>query len=62
MPTSKSTQSSVKIRKATEADASGLVEILEGIAAERVYSAINVAWPVEKQCSYLAYLLPIVDW
>jgi L-amino acid N-acyltransferase YncA len=56
MPTSKATHPSLTIRKATESDAPGLVAILEGIAAERVYSAIDLVWPVEKQRTYLASL------
>lgn len=46
----------ITIRKATEADAPGLVAILQGIAAERIHSAIDVVWPVEKQRMYLASL------
>ena len=56
MPSVKANHPSVTIRKAVEADAPGLVAILEGIAAERVYSAIDVVWPVEKQRTYLASL------
>jgi L-amino acid N-acyltransferase YncA len=56
MPTSKSTHPSVTIRKATEVDAPAMVAILKGIAAERVHSAIDVVWPVEKQCTYLGSL------
>jgi L-amino acid N-acyltransferase YncA len=56
MPAAKSPHPSVTIRKVTEADASGLVAILEGIAAERVHSAIDVAWPLEKERMYLASL------
>ena len=55
MPT-KAAHTSLTIRRATEADAFGLVTILEGIAAERVHSAIDVVWPVEKQRTYLASL------
>ena len=32
------------IRKATEADAEAIIEILEGIASERIYTAINPWW------------------
>ena len=56
MPTAKAPRPSVTIRKATEADAPGLVAILEGIAAERVHSAIDVVWPVEKRRAHLASL------
>lgn len=56
MPTAKATHHSVIIRKATEADAPGLVAILHGIAAERVHSAIDVVWPVEEQRMSLASL------
>jgi ribosomal protein S18 acetylase RimI-like enzyme len=56
MPAVKSPQPLFTIRKATEADAFGLVAILEGIADERVHSAIDVVWPVEKERQYLASL------
>jgi ribosomal protein S18 acetylase RimI-like enzyme len=56
MPTAKTPHPSVTVREATEADAPGLVSVLEGIAAERVHSAIDVIWPVEKQRTYLASL------
>src|SRR5258708_3423352 len=56
MPTAKAPAPLITIRKATEADAPGLVAILEGIAAERVHSAIDVVWPVERQRMYIASL------
>jgi L-amino acid N-acyltransferase YncA len=56
MPSAKSSSPSITIRKATEIDAAKLVAILEGIAAERVYSAIDVVWSAEKQRTYLASL------
>jgi L-amino acid N-acyltransferase YncA len=56
MPTAKSPNPSISIRKATEADAPGLIAILQGISAERVHSAIDVVWPVEKERMYLASL------
>jgi ribosomal protein S18 acetylase RimI-like enzyme len=56
MPSAKPPHPSVTIRKATEADAFGLVVILEGISAERVHSAIDVAWSLEKERQYLASL------
>jgi phosphinothricin acetyltransferase len=56
MPAAKAPRPTVSIRKAAEADAPTLVAILKGIAAERVHSAIDVVWPVEKQRTYLASL------
>jgi len=46
------------IRRATEADARSIVAVLEGIAAERVYTAIDQPWSVESQRRYLASLSP----
>ena len=47
---------SIAIRKASEADAAALVAIMEGIAAEKIHSAIDVPWTVEQQRAYLASL------
>ena len=44
------------IRRATEADALAIISILEGIAAERIYTAITVPWSVDDQRQYLASL------
>ncbi|HMF74579.1 MAG TPA: GNAT family N-acetyltransferase [Bryobacteraceae bacterium] len=47
-----------RVRRATEADAGAIVEVLEGIVSERVYSAIERPWPVEEQRRYLVSLSP----
>lgn len=44
------------VRRATPDDASGIVAVLEGVAAERVYSAIDQAWSAEREACYLASL------
>ena len=44
------------IRKAVADDAPGIVAVLEGIAAERIHSAIERAWTVEGQRRYLESL------
>jgi len=41
------------IRRASAQDAAGIVAVLEGIAAERVYSAIDQPWNVNQQRLYL---------
>ena len=46
------------IRRASAQDAAGIVAVLEGIAAERVYSAIEQPWNVEQQRRYLDSLSP----
>ena len=46
----------VAIRRATPADAEAIIAILEGIASERVYTAINQPWSAEEQRRYLASL------
>ena len=46
------------VRRASADDAEGIARILEAIAAERVYSAIDRAWPVDQQRAYLASLTP----
>ena len=44
------------IRRATEADAEQIIAILEGIASERIYSAIDSPWSADQQHAYLASL------
>lgn len=44
------------IRKATEADAEAIVAILEGIASERIYTAISRPWSADQQRQHLASL------
>jgi len=48
----------VTIRRATTADAPVVVAILEGIAAERVLSAIDVPWTIEQEHNYIESLSP----
>jgi phosphinothricin acetyltransferase len=48
----------VSIRRATPADAPAIVAILETIAAERVYSAIDAACTLEEESRYLDSLSP----
>ena len=43
------------IRKATEADAEAIIAILEGIASERIYTAIN-PWSADRQRQHLVSL------
>ena len=50
--------SSLDIRRATPADAAGIAAVLEVIAAERIYSAIDRAWTVEEERRYLESLAP----
>jgi ribosomal protein S18 acetylase RimI-like enzyme len=50
--------SSVTIRRATPDDAAALVALLEAIASERVYTAIDEVWSVDTQRRYLAALSP----
>jgi len=44
------------IRRATEADAEAIIAILEGIASERIYTAINRPWSADRQRQHLASL------
>lgn len=44
------------IRKALPSDAAAIVSVLEIIAAERVYSAIERAWTVEEEARYIGSL------
>lgn len=41
------------VRKASSDDAAGIVKVLETVAAERVYSAIDKVWPVAQEVRYL---------
>jgi ribosomal protein S18 acetylase RimI-like enzyme len=45
-----------QVRRATADDAEGIAAVLRAVAAERIYSAIDRAWSVEDQRSYLASL------
>ena len=44
------------IRRATDADAEAIIGILEGIASERIYTAIDKPWSADRQRQYLASL------
>jgi ribosomal protein S18 acetylase RimI-like enzyme len=44
---------SATIRRASEADAGGIIAILEGIVSERIYTAINKPWSADQQRKYL---------
>jgi L-amino acid N-acyltransferase YncA len=48
----------VHIRRATADDAAGIAGVLEAVVAEGTYSAIDRAWPVHEQRTYLASLSP----
>lgn len=48
----------IEVRRAGPGDAAGIVRVLEAVAAERVFSAIDRVWPVEQEASYLASLSP----
>lgn len=48
----------VQIRRATGEDAIEIVGILQKIAAERVYSAIDAPWTPEEERSYVESLSP----
>ena len=50
--------SGLRIRRAVPDDAAGIVSVLTIVAAERVHSAIDRAWPVEQERSYLESLSP----
>ena len=51
-------ESRVVIRPASIEDAAGVVNVLQTVAAERVYSAIDRAWTLEEQRGYLQGLSP----
>lgn len=44
------------IRRATEADAEAIIAVLEGIASERIYTAINRPWSADQQRQHLVSL------
>jgi ribosomal protein S18 acetylase RimI-like enzyme len=44
------------VRRATEADAAAIISILEGIASERIYTAISKPWSADQQRHHLASL------
>src|SRR6266849_3643261 len=46
----------ILIRRASARDAPGIVTVLQGIASERVHSAIERPWTVEQQRRYLQSL------
>jgi ribosomal protein S18 acetylase RimI-like enzyme len=48
----------LQIRRASPDDAAGIARILDAVAAERVHSAIDRAWPADEQRAYLASLSP----
>jgi putative acetyltransferase len=41
------------IRRASAEDAAGIVAVLQAVAAERIYSAIDRAWTVDEQRRYM---------
>ena len=47
---------SVAVRRATEADADAIIAILEGIASERIYTAIDKPWSADQQREHLTSL------
>jgi len=48
----------LQIRRALPSDASGIVEVLKSVVAERIHSAIDQAWTVEQETRYLESLSP----
>ena len=46
------------VRRATEYDDEAIVAILTGVAAERIYTAIDMPWSVDEQRQYLKSLTP----
>jgi ribosomal protein S18 acetylase RimI-like enzyme len=44
------------VRRATEADAEAIIAILEGIASERIYTAIDRPWSADRQRQHLVSL------
>jgi len=48
----------IQVRRVVPPDAAGIVTVLEAVAAERVYSAIDHVWTVEHETSYLKSLGP----
>jgi ribosomal protein S18 acetylase RimI-like enzyme len=50
--------SSLVVRRASPADASGIAAVMEVIAAERIHSAIDRAWSVEEERRFIESLSP----
>jgi RimJ/RimL family protein N-acetyltransferase len=50
--------SPIQIRRASPDDAEEIARVIAAVAAERVYSAIDRAWPVDEQRAYMATLSP----
>lgn len=48
----------LEIRRASPRDAAGIVAVLEAIVAERIHSAIEHVWPIEREERYLKSLSP----
>jgi len=46
------------IRSATEANSRGILSVLEIVAAERIFSAIDRPWSIEQERTYLRMLSP----
>jgi GNAT superfamily N-acetyltransferase len=46
----------LQVRRASPADAAGIVKVVEAMATERIHSAIDRAWTVEQEARYLASL------
>ena len=49
-------ESPIEVRRASPGDAEAIARVIATVAAERVYSAIERAWPVDEQRTYLASL------
>jgi L-amino acid N-acyltransferase YncA len=45
--------SGVEVRRAEAGDAAGIVAVLEAVVGERIHSAIDTVWSVERQASHL---------
>jgi RimJ/RimL family protein N-acetyltransferase len=50
------TEALFQIRRATVDDADGVAAVLRSVVSERVHSAIDRAWPADRQRSYLESL------
>ena len=46
----------MQVRRASPADAAGIVRVLELVVSERIHSAIDNAWTVEQEARYLESL------
>ena len=46
------------VRRATETDAEGIPSVVKSVAAERIYSAIDLPWTLEQERTYLRSLSP----